>query len=94
LQVFDGVSLPTTLITRGRTALLHGAGLDVWTWTLRPENRFLEPAHRRGPAPGARGDWVTAWSQLLEAGVDGMFVDHPDLAVALADSTRSRADRA
>jgi glycerophosphoryl diester phosphodiesterase len=86
LQVFDGVSLPTTLITRGRTALLHSFGLDVWTWTLRPENRFLEPPHRRGTAPGAHGDWVTPWSQLLAAGVDGVFVDHPDLAVGLMES--------
>jgi glycerophosphoryl diester phosphodiesterase len=85
LQDFDGVSLPTTLITRGRTALLHTFDLDVWTWTLRPENRFLEPIHRRGSAPGARGDWITAWSRLLEAGVDGVFVDHPDLAVGLMD---------
>jgi glycerophosphoryl diester phosphodiesterase len=90
LEVFDGVSLPTTLICRGRTALLHDAGLDVWTWTLRPENRFLEPAHRRGAAPGARGDWASAWSRLLESGVDGVFADHPDLAVGLRDSVQLR----
>jgi glycerophosphoryl diester phosphodiesterase len=93
LEQFDGVSLPTSLVTPGRTALLHEAGLGVWTWTLRPENRFLEPTYRRGTAPGARGDWDASWSRLIAADVDGVFVDHPDLAVGLRDAALERARR-
>lgn len=88
---FDGVSLPTSLITPGRVALLHASGLNVWTWTLRPENRFLEPAYRRGTAPGVRGDWGGSWTRLIDAGVDGVFVDHPDLAIGLLEGAALRA---
>lgn len=93
LERYDGVSLPTSLITPARVALLHEAGLNVWTWTLRPENRFLEPANRRGTAPGVRGDWVTSWTRLLDAGVDGVFVDHPDLAIGLLEGAALRVTR-
>ncbi|HBS75720.1 MAG TPA: glycerophosphodiester phosphodiesterase, partial [Microbacterium sp.] len=27
----------------------------------------------------ARGDWRAEWALLRDAGVDGVFVDHPDL---------------
>ncbi len=87
------MSLPTSLVSPARTALLHESGLAVWTWTLRPENRFLEPAYRRGTAPGARGDWEASWSRLMAAGVDGVFADHPDLAIGLRDAALERARR-
>ncbi|QOD43436.1 glycerophosphodiester phosphodiesterase family protein [Clavibacter zhangzhiyongii] len=64
-------------------ARAHVAGLSVFTWTLRPENAFL-PRPLRGPGPkSAHGDFRTHWGRLLDAGVDGVFADHPDLAVAL-----------
>ena len=34
----------------------HSAGLRVFTWTLRPENRFLSSAYRRGTARAAFGE--------------------------------------
>ena len=40
----------TDLVTRA-----HDAGLEVYTWTLRPENRFLAPPHSRGSSPAAWG---------------------------------------
>ncbi|MGT2426938.1 glycerophosphodiester phosphodiesterase [Amnibacterium kyonggiense] len=86
LRRFAGVSLATSLVTPQRVAALHAEGLDVWTWTLRPENRFLAPEHRRGADPAAFGDWRTPWGALLDAGVDGVFADHPDLAVDLVSS--------
>jgi len=64
---------------------VHAAGLACFAWTLRPENRFLTPAHRRGREPGARGDWPTEWRAVFDTGVDAVFVDHPDLAIALRD---------
>lgn len=87
LARFAGVSLPTTLITPERVAALHAAGLVVWTWTLRPENAFLPEPFRLGEDPAAHGDWRRHWSALYSAGVDAVFADHPDLALAL------RADR-
>lgn len=59
----------------------HAAGLEVYTWTLRPENRFLEPRFRRGSARAAYGDWAAEFAEVVATGVDGIFVDHPDLGV-------------
>ncbi|UIP59381.1 glycerophosphodiester phosphodiesterase family protein [Agromyces marinus] len=59
----------------------HGAGLSVYTWTLRPENRFLTPARRTGTARGAWGDWLGEFRAIIDTGVDGIFVDHPDLGL-------------
>ncbi|WP_375406212.1 glycerophosphodiester phosphodiesterase family protein [uncultured Amnibacterium sp.] len=83
LARFSGVSLPTTLITPERVAALHAAGLEVWTWTLRPENAFLPPEHRIGSDAATFGDWHRHWSALYSAGVDAVFADHPDIALAL-----------
>ncbi|GLI28022.1 glycerophosphoryl diester phosphodiesterase [Agromyces rhizosphaerae] len=59
----------------------HDHGLDVYAWTLRPENRFLRQGFRRGSAKSGWGDWLGAFARVLETGVDGVFADHPDLAV-------------
>ena len=59
----------------------HSAGLRVYTWTLRPENRFLSRNFRRGSARSAFGDWLGEFSLIIGTGVDGIFVDHPDLGV-------------
>jgi glycerophosphoryl diester phosphodiesterase len=59
----------------------HSAGLRVYTWTLRPENRFLSTAYRRGTARAAFGDWLGEFEHVIGTGVDGIFVDHPDLGV-------------
>jgi glycerophosphoryl diester phosphodiesterase len=76
--------------SRSRTATLvgsdlvdaaHSAGLRVFTWTLRPENRFLSASHRRGGSRAAFGDWMGEFGQVIATGVDGIFVDHPDLGV-------------
>ncbi|MFT2690900.1 glycerophosphodiester phosphodiesterase family protein [Clavibacter zhangzhiyongii] len=63
----------------------------VFTWTLRPENAFL-PRPLRGPGPkSAHGDFRAHWGRLLDAGVDGVFADHPDLAVALVEERAAAA---
>jgi glycerophosphoryl diester phosphodiesterase len=59
----------------------HAAGLDVFTWTLRPENRFLPAPCRIGAAAAAHGDWLTFFTALMRTGVDGVFADQPDLAL-------------
>lgn len=86
----DGVSVEKKLLVTDSGSLFveaaHTAGLDVFTWTLRAENRFLHSDYRRGVEPAAWGDWRGEFRRILDTGVDGVFADQPDLVVeALAD---------
>ena len=65
----------------------HAVDLTVFCWTLRAENRFLAPRFRRGNSPSEFGDWRGEFQLLLGTGVDGVFVDQPDL---LFDALGSR----
>ncbi|MEV7692385.1 glycerophosphodiester phosphodiesterase family protein [Microbacterium sp. NPDC089189] len=56
-------------------------GLQVYTWTARPENKFLSRQFRAGD-PAAFGDYEGEWQILRDAQLDGVFVDHADLGVA------------
>lgn len=60
----------------------HARGLRVFTWTCRPENAFLVGQFRLGRAKAEFGDYAAEWRMIADAGVDGVFVDHPDLGVA------------
>ena len=60
---------PTDLVDRA-----HRLGLLVHVWTVRPEKQFL-------PA-GYKGEVKAELLQLRQLGVDGVFTDFPDLAVA------------
>lgn len=77
---------------RGPAAFVGAAqerGLRVFTWTCRPENAFLLPTHRRSGGKAAFGDYRGEWSVLREAGLDGVFVDHPDLGVEFFGAVRN-----
>jgi glycerophosphoryl diester phosphodiesterase len=80
LSVADNRVTTTDLVDR-----VHAAGLTAYTWTLRPENRFLAPPHRVGKAHRDWGDWRREFDLILSTGVDGIFVDQPDLGVAARD---------
>lgn len=60
---------PTDLVERA-----HRAGLAVHVWTLRREREFLPS--------GYRGDPIQEFRRFRQLGVDGVFTDFPDLAVA------------
>ncbi|MGH3384809.1 MAG: glycerophosphodiester phosphodiesterase [Nocardioidaceae bacterium] len=60
----------------------HDAGLDVHVWTMRDENQFLPADFRIGSDPNAKGDAGAEHLAFLDAGVDGIFSDYPDTAVA------------
>lgn len=60
----------------------HARELKVYTWTCRPENRFLARSLRTGGAPAEFGDYEVEWAMIRDAGIDGVFVDHPDLGVS------------
>lgn len=60
----------------------HAAGLEVHPWTVRAENVFLPPALRSSDEDAAHGDLAAEVHALVEAGVDGVFSDHADLAAS------------
>ena len=67
---------PTTLI-----ADAHRAGLKIHAWTFRAENAFLPTELRRGSNAATHGDLATELQTFYVLGVDGVFSDHPRIAV-------------
>lgn len=81
----DGISVnKRMLLAAGNTIVpdAHARGLKVFTWTCRPENAFLSAEFRGSGGKGAYGDYEAEWGVIARTGVDGVFVDHPDLGVA------------
>ena len=72
------LSRPTTFV-----ADAHAAGLLVHPYTFRAENSFLPGNLRHGQDPAARGDIEAEIRTFLDAGIDGLFIDQPDIAVRL-----------
>jgi glycerophosphoryl diester phosphodiesterase len=74
---------PTTLVQDA-----HQAGLLLHPWTFRRENTFLPEDFRQGnPASPfylqAIGDFPAELRLFYKLGVDGLFSDNPDVAVAV-----------
>jgi len=67
--------------TTDLVARAHAAGLKVFCWTLRAENRFLAKNLRRGASARDYGDWLTEFRLILDTGIDGVFADQPDLVI-------------
>lgn len=81
----DGISVSKKmLLAKGSTIVAdaHARGLKVFTWTCRPENRFLSPEFRGAGGASAYGDYESEWRMIAGTGVDGVFVDQPDLGVS------------
>jgi glycerophosphoryl diester phosphodiesterase len=83
----DGVGVNKNLIAPGGvpTTLVrdaHRADLIVHAWTFRAENQFMAAPFRIGTDPNARGDITAEYALFFGLGLDGVFVDHPDTAVA------------
>ncbi|WP_299034811.1 glycerophosphodiester phosphodiesterase family protein [uncultured Pseudokineococcus sp.] len=83
---------PTDLVARA-----HRAGLEVAVYTLRRENAFL-PTDLRGGDPAsplyarATGESAKEHRAFYEAGVDAVFSDNPDVAVAARHETFADSD--
>jgi glycerophosphoryl diester phosphodiesterase len=71
-----GTQVGTTSLVRDA----HAAGLRVVPYTFRAENSFLPLQYRRGTDPAAFGDLIGYLQTAYAAGVDGVFVDQPDIA--------------
>lgn len=77
----ENLLAPTRLIDDA-----HAAGLLVHAWTFRNENSFLARDFRRGdPSDPAyarlHGDLMGELALFYSLGVDGVFSDHPDVAL-------------
>jgi glycerophosphoryl diester phosphodiesterase len=91
-----GLETPTPLVARA-----HRAGLVVHPFTFRPENQFLPLNYRQGAITSpqyarARGNEPAELALYFRLGVDGLFADNPDTAVAVRDErigSRGRAPR-
>jgi glycerophosphoryl diester phosphodiesterase len=68
---------PTDFVRRA-----HRAGLVVHPYTFRNENVFLPLELRSGADPAAYGNAFAEYAQFYELGVDGLFSDNPDTALA------------
>ncbi|HEV3377991.1 MAG TPA: glycerophosphodiester phosphodiesterase [Thermoleophilaceae bacterium] len=68
---------PTDFVRRA-----HRAGLVVHPYTFRNENAFLPLELRSGPDPADYGNAFVEYAQFYGLGVDGLFSDNPDTAVA------------
>jgi glycerophosphoryl diester phosphodiesterase len=92
----DGVSVDKAMLFAGAPAgetndlvsRAHQRGLDVFTWTLRPENKFLSKFFRTEGEPSDFGNWEAEFDCILATGIDGVFCDHPDLGFAARQARR------
>ncbi|WP_424923273.1 glycerophosphodiester phosphodiesterase [Amycolatopsis arida] len=75
---------PTSLV---RDA--HRHRLVVHPWTFRAENAFLPADFRSSTEPGAWGDILGELEVFLATGIDGVFADHPDIAVEARAARRA-----
>jgi glycerophosphoryl diester phosphodiesterase len=73
----DGsLGAPTTRVrdAHARRLLVHG-------WTFRAENYFLPKDFRSGDDERAKGDLEGELERFLALGMDGFFIDQPDIGV-------------
>jgi glycerophosphoryl diester phosphodiesterase len=60
----------------------HATGLKVVAYTFRNENQYLPPSLRSSSAPSDYGDAIAEYLKFYGLGIDGVFSDNPDTAVA------------
>jgi glycerophosphoryl diester phosphodiesterase len=78
----DGTLGPPT----GMIEKAHAAGLLVHCFTFRNENQFLPANLRSSCYADQHGDASAEYQAFLRAGVDGVFSDNPDTAVAVREA--------
>ncbi|MFC4242359.1 glycerophosphodiester phosphodiesterase family protein [Gryllotalpicola reticulitermitis] len=92
-SAIDGISVDKAMLLDAETESgisdlvdrAHAVGLALFTWTLRPENAFLAGPFRSDQGDAAFGHWQHEFRTIMSTGVDGVFADHPDLAISVRD---------
>ena len=70
----------------------HQAGLLVHPFTFRVENKFLPKNLKSAPAIDSKpGDLAGEITPFLKLGVDGFFVDNPDIGVRVRDALAGKS---
>lgn len=94
----DGIGVPKYGFVQSRedppqptrlVADAHAAGLFVHVYTFRAENNFLPAAYRSSDDLKSPGDLAGELSAFLSTGIDGFFIDHPDVGRQVCDQRRS-----
>ena len=76
-MVAGALGSPTQLV-----ADAHAAGLVVHPYTFRNENTFLPASLQKPGLPSDYGDAFAEYAAYFAAGIDGLFSDNADTAVA------------
>lgn len=74
--------LPASGAATSLVADAHAARLKVHPWTFRAENYFLLPAFRSTGGTAEHGRLAEEIAYFIGLGVDGLFSDHPYIAVS------------
>ncbi|MQA04274.1 MAG: glycerophosphodiester phosphodiesterase [Streptosporangiales bacterium] len=76
----DTLGEPTSLVDDA-----HDAGIQVMPYTFRAENEFLPADYRTGDSPADFGRAIAEQKEYLDAGVDGIWCDQPDICLVARD---------
>lgn len=76
---------PTSLVDDA-----HTQGLEVHIWTMRNENNFLPADFRTSDDVAEHGDAAAEYRVFFEAGVDAVFSDFTDTAIAARTAWAAR----
>jgi glycerophosphoryl diester phosphodiesterase len=73
---------PIVLGHRGASGYRPEHTLEAYRLAIRAENQFVPADVRIGTDPNARGDITAEYELFFGLGIDGVFADCPDTAVA------------
>jgi len=82
----DGIGIAKSLATAEAIRAAHAVKLKVHVWTFRAENEFLPDDLKIGVSPAAHGDLDAEVRRFLERGIDGFFIDFPQIGVRVRDA--------
>jgi glycerophosphoryl diester phosphodiesterase len=73
-----GIVAQRDVVTTAVVDRAHAAGLQVWAWTFRAQNRWLPDRFDVGSSARGYGDMAGWIAEYVALGVDGVVVDEPD----------------